>query len=175
MAKFSKMNKLTFIFIAALLVSCNNQGEGDVRGLQGPEEVEVRQPDTVPLTMEQRAEDLNERGYQSFIYEDDDEQHLMQQYYIVFLKSGMNRSQDSTTAAELQKQHLAHLNRMATDGYLSLAGPFGDDGNIRGIAIYNTPTLEMADSLARLDPMVQARRLDVEIHPWWAAKGGELK
>jgi uncharacterized protein YciI len=131
-------------------------------------------PDTIP-NIGQEAESLKNKGYQTFVYEDGGEQYLMQQYYIVFLKRGENRSQDSTAAAQLQQQHMAHLSRMASEGYISLAGPFGDDGEIRGIAVYNTPNLEMADSLARLDPSVQAGRLEVEIHPWWAAKGSELK
>ncbi len=52
----------------------------------------------------------------------------------------------------------------------------GDDGDLRGIVVFNTPTPTMkeADSLARLDPMVQAGRRDVEVRPWWVAKGGKL-
>ncbi|NJW53882.1 YciI family protein [Salinimicrobium oceani] len=164
------------VFLAAILafgMSCNQSR--DTRGIPGPDEVEVRQPDTVPASLEEQADELKQQGYQTFLYKEAGEEYLMQQYFIVFLKSGKNRAQDSATAATLQEQHLAHLNRMATEGYLSLAGPFGDDSSIRGIAVYNTPTLEMADSLARLDPMVKAGRLEVEIHPWWAAKGGELK
>jgi len=118
---------------------------------------------------------LKEKGHQIFIYEEGDSTYLMQQYFMVFLKSGGNRSQDSTEAAELQKQHLAHLSRMAREGYASLIGPFGDDGEIRGIVVYNTPTQKEADSLANLDPMVKAGRLKVEVHPWWTAKGGKLK
>lgn len=162
------------LFLAlAVLISCNQ--ERDVRGIQAPEEVQVRQPDTVPPSIEEQAEFLQERGHQTFIYEEDGEQHLMQQYYLVLLKSGNNRSQDSATAAGLQKQHMEHLNRMASEGYMSLAGPMAGEGEIRGIAVYHTPTLEMADSLARLDPMVEAGRLEVEIHPWWAAKGSKLE
>lgn len=164
-----------FLFLLALLglaTACDQSK--DTRGIPGPEEVEARMPDSIP-NVEQEAEDLKSEGYQTFVYEDGDEQYLMQQYYIVFLKSGKSRNQDSTEAAQLQQQHMAHLSRMANEGYMSLAGPFGDDGEIRGIAVYNTPTLEMADSLARLDPAVQAGRLEVEIHPWWAAKGNKLK
>lgn len=173
MAKSNKMKSIILISAVAVLVSCKR--DPDVRGIQSPEEVQVRQPDTVPPSIEERAEDLKDRGYQTFVYEDDGEKHLMQQYFLVLLKSGKNRSQDSATAAELQKQHMAHLNRMASEGYMSLAGPMGNDGEIRGIAVYNTPTLEMADSLAKMDPMVKAGRLEVEIHPWWAAKGGKLE
>lgn len=173
MAKSTSMKKLILLSYALLLLTACNQSR-DTRGIPGPEEVEAKAPDTVQ-DIEKQAEDLKNRGYETFFYEEEEEKYLMQQYFIVFLKRGANRSQDSTEAARLQEQHLAHLNRMADEGYLSLAGPFGDDGEIRGIAVYNTPNLRMADSLARLDPMVRAGRLEVEIHPWWAAKGGELK
>ncbi|MFD0977344.1 YciI family protein [Salinimicrobium gaetbulicola] len=167
------MRKLTFLILLLLagLVSCKQETE---RGIPGPAEVAVESPDTLS-TPEEQAEKLKSKGHQIFFYKDGDTTYLMQQYYVVFLKSGKNRSQDSTEAAELQKQHLAHFTKMAEEGYLSLVGPFESEGDIRGIAIYNTPTEEMADSLARLDPMVAAGRLEVEIHPWWAAKGGKLK
>lgn len=166
--------RILICFAVVLLLTACNQNR-DVRGIPGPDEVEAKSPDSSVVDPEEQAEALRERGYKAFIYEGEDRKHLMQQYYIVFLKRGKQRNQDSLEAARLQEQHLAHLNRMAKDGYLSLAGPFGDDGEIRGIAIYHTPTQEMADSLARLDPMVKAGRLSVEIHPWWAAKGGKLK
>lgn len=169
------MKKLIFIFFGSILfstVSCNQNK--DTRGIPGPAEVEVRKPDSIP-NLDREAKELQEKGYQTFLYDEDGQQHLMQQYFIVFLKRGQNRSQDSLAAAKLQEEHMAHLTRMASEGYLSLAGPFGDDGDIRGIAVYNTPNKEMADSLAKLDPMVKAGRLEVEIHPWWAAKGSELK
>jgi hypothetical protein len=64
---------------------------------------------------------------------------------------------------------------MYEQGFADISGPFGDDGEIRGITIYNTPTQVMADSLARLDPLVQLGRLQIEVHPWWAAKGFPLR
>ena len=118
---------------------------------------------------------MQEQGYETFHYQEGDTTYLMQKYFMVFLKSGKNRSQDSTEAANLQRKHLAHLERMVQEGYTSLTGPFGDDGEIRGVVVYNTPTLKMADSLANLDPMVKAERLTVEVHPWWTSKGGKLK
>lgn len=120
-------------------------------------------------------EKLKKEGYQTFSYKEGDTTYLMQQYYMVFLKSGPIRSQDSTEAAELQKEHLAHLTKLYEEGYTSLTGPMGDDGDIRGIVVFNTATQKEADSLANLDPMVKAGRLVVEVHPWWVAKGGKLK
>jgi uncharacterized protein YciI len=120
---------------------------------------------------------LVENGFEIFDYVDAEsgDTILMQQYFIAFLKRGSNRSQSKEEADSLQEMHLAHLGRMYEKGYADISGPFGDDGDIRGITIYNVPTLKMADSLANMDPMVKAGRLVIELHPWWAAKGFPLR
>ena len=104
-----------------------------------------------------------------------DTTYVMQQYFMCFLKAGPERGQDSTESAQIQEAHMAHLTKVYEDGKSCVAGPFGDDGDIRGIVIYNTATFEEADSLANADPAVKAGRLVVEVHPWWAAKGSVLK
>ena len=120
---------------------------------------------------------LTKDGYQIFDYIDPDsgDTVVMQQYFMAFLKAGPNRNQNKEVADSLQKLHLEHLGNMYANGYADISGPFGDDGEIRGVTIYNVPTLKMADSLANMDPMVQAGRLQIEIHPWWAAKGFPLR
>lgn len=120
---------------------------------------------------------LTEKGYQTFDYIDEETKDtiLMQQYFMAFLKSGPNRSGDKAEIDSLQALHLAHLKRMYMEGYADISGPFGDDGEIRGITIYNVPTLKMADSLANMDPMVKSGRLVIEVKPWWAAKGYPLR
>ena len=166
------MKNLVFVACLFIFISCyqvsNNSSE---------ESVEIDKDTIIAKSTDPKIveEDLKKKGYQTFSYKEEDTTYLMQQYYMVFLKSGPNRSQDSTEAIELQKQHMAHLERMATEGYTSLTGPMGNDGDLRGIVVFNTATLAEADSLANLDPMVKAGRLKVEIHPWWAAKGGRLK
>lgn len=104
-----------------------------------------------------------------------EEQYEMKQYFMVFLKKGPNRGHDSATAAEIQKGHMAHLDKMAEEGKLDLAGPFMDDGDIRGICVYNVATLKEVEELAAQDPAVKSGRLIVEIHPWYSAKGASLK
>nr|WP_313781153.1 YciI family protein [Allomuricauda sp.] len=122
-------------------------------------------------------EQLTSEGYQLFDYIDEETKDtiLMQQYFMVFLKSGPARSQSKAEADSLQRLHLAHLKRMYDEGFADISGPFGDEGEVRGITIYNVPTLQMADSLANLDPAVQAGRLAIEVRPWWAAKGYPLR
>ncbi len=128
-------------------------------------------------TIAQLKKQLTEQGYELFDYIDPKtgDTVLMQQYFIAFLKKGPIRSQNKNEADSLQTLHLDHLGRMYELGYADISGPFGDDGDIRGITIYNTPTLAIADSLAHLDPMVQSGRLQIEMHPWWAAKGFPLR
>ncbi|PRX56755.1 YciI family protein [Flagellimonas meridianipacifica] len=120
---------------------------------------------------------LTNEGYQIFDFVDEETKDtiLMQQYFMAFLKTGPNRNQSKSELDSLQILHLTHLKRMYDEGYADISGPFGDDGEIRGITIYNVPTLKMADSLANLDPMVKAERLEIEVHPWWAAKGYPLR
>jgi uncharacterized protein YciI len=120
---------------------------------------------------------LKADGFEIFDYVDEKtgDTVIMQQYFMAFLKSGPKRDQSETEAAELQIAHRAHLTRMYVEGYADISGPFGDEGDLRGITIYNVPTLKMADSLAHLDPMVQSGRLMIELKPWWAGKGYPLR
>jgi len=133
--------------------------------------------EVVEKSIKQIKEELNSKGFQTFDYVDEKTQDtvLMQQYFIAFLKRGSIRNQNEEESALLQEAHLAHLSKMYDLGYADISGPFGDDGDIRGITIYNVPTQKMADSLANSDPMVKAGRLEIEIHPWWAAKGFSLR
>ena len=161
--------KRLIVLIALLTISfsCKEQAE-DIK----EEVVEEQQK-----TTKQIKDELTAKGFQIFDYYDEKEQDtvLMQQYFIAFLKRGPNREQNEEEEAKIQEAHLAHLGKMYELGYADISGPFGDDGDIRGITIYNVPTLQMADSLANADPAVKAGRLVIEVHPWWAVKGFPLR
>ncbi|MEN8789299.1 MAG: hypothetical protein ABF295_07260 [Flavobacteriaceae bacterium] len=148
------------------LLSCGDENKPPISTEAEPK------PSTAKIKQE-----LERQGYQIFDYVDEKtgDTVLMQQYFMAFLKSGPNKSRSKEEADSLQGLHLAHLSNMYELGYADISGPFGDDGEIRGITIYNTPTQEMADSLAHLDPLVQLGILNIEIHPWWAAKGFPLR
>lgn len=167
------MKRVLFILAFGLMISCGDSDKrksAETSDLSEIKKDSVESPDVATI-----EEDLKKKGYQTFSYKAGDTTYLMQQYYMVFLKSGATRSQDSTEAAELQKKHMEHLTWLYEEGYTSLTGPMGDDGDLRGIVVFNTATQKEADSLANLDPMVKAGRLKVEVHPWWVAKGGKLK
>lgn len=92
--------------------------------------------------------------------------------YLGFLKRGDKWTPEKTPAtAELQKAHLANINRLAETKKLVVAGPFGDDGQLRGIFVFKVASLEEAKALAETDPAVQAGRLAIEMHPWLVPEG----
>jgi len=165
------MKKAIFsLAILILIIACKTETNDTIEVVKVPLE-------TLEKTTKELKEELIAKGYQVFDYVDEKTKDttLMQQYFIAFLKSGPNRSQSEEEANKLQSAHLAHLGKMYELGYADISGPFGDDGDFRGITIYNVPTLEMADSLANSDPMVKAGRLVIELHPWWAGKGLPLR
>lgn len=103
------------------------------------------------------------------------DEYGMKQYVLAFLKRGPKRDQDSATAAELQKKHLENITQMASEGTLIVAGPFLDDGDVRGIYIFNVKTVEEAKALTETDPAIQAGRLEMELHPWYGAASLQLE
>ena len=123
------------------------------------------------------VDSLTARGFETFPYKDEQtgDTIVMQKYFIAFLNRGEQRDQSKEVADSLQTLHMAHLGKMYDLGFADISGPFGDDGDMRGITIYNVPTKDIADSLANSDPMVKAGRLSVIVKPWWAAKGFGLR
>lgn len=96
----------------------------------------------------------------------------MTTYYVAFLYRGPNWTpQQTDETKKIQQEHLANIRRMADSGKLVLAGPFTDDGDIRGIFVFQGVSAEEAQQLAANDPAVKAGRLRIELHPWFAAKG----
>ncbi|MFC0877489.1 YciI family protein [Saccharicrinis sp. FJH2] len=93
----------------------------------------------------------------------------MKQYVIAFLKSGPNRSQTEEEAQDIQRAHLDNIKRLAEKGVLVMAGPFLDNGELRGIYIFNVESIEAARELTETDPAVKAGRLIMELHPWYGS------
>lgn len=98
----------------------------------------------------------------------------MNTLYFAFLKKGPNRKEgdgDTPQVQELQKTHLANINRLAETKKLIVAGPFGDDGDLRGIFVFRVASLQEAQDLCATDPMIKVGRLAVELHPWQVPEG----
>jgi uncharacterized protein YciI len=93
----------------------------------------------------------------------------MRRYVVAFLKRGPNRPADRARAEELQKAHLKNIGRMAAQGKLALAGPFLDDGELRGIYVFCVDSLAEAEALTRSDPAIQAGSLVMELKEWYGS------
>jgi uncharacterized protein YciI len=94
--------------------------------------------------------------------------------YFGFLKKGRNRKDGddkNPEIQELQKEHIANIERLAKLGKLIAAGPFGDNGELRGIFVFRVSSLKEAQELCATDPMVKINRLAVELHPWRVPEG----
>lgn len=94
--------------------------------------------------------------------------------YLGFLKRGPNRKAgDGNTPAvqELQKAHIANINRLAETRKLVVAGPFGGDGEYRGLFVFRVGSRQEAQELAATDPMIKIDRLRLELYRWWVQGG----
>jgi len=176
------MKKIVLPFLCVLVLwSCKHDTDktsGTAQGVMEKDTIIVEVPvEPIKKTVKEIKAELKFKGFKTFDYIDEKTQDtiLMQQYFMVFLKKSKIEMQNEEENERLQKLHLDHLSKMYELGYADISGPFGDDGELRGVTIYNVPTLKMADSLAHADPMVQAKRLEVEVHPWWAPKGFSLR
>ena len=98
----------------------------------------------------------------------------MSTVYLGFLKKGPNRKDGDSNNPEvqqLQKDHLANINRLAETKKLVAAGPFGDDGELRGLFVFRVCSMKEAEDLAKTDPMIKIDRLRLELHPWNIPEG----
>jgi uncharacterized protein YciI len=104
-----------------------------------------------------------------------DSTYHMKQYWFVLYTRGDAPPLDSATSASTLKQHLEHQEEQAKRGLLQMAGPFGDDGDWRGLLLYDCDSREEVEGHLRSDPFVRTGQLKYEIHPWYGAIGTTLR
>ncbi|MFD2202840.1 YciI family protein [Shivajiella indica] len=94
----------------------------------------------------------------------------MKTYVMAFLLTGDRASEyTQEERAEIQKGHMANINRLAEMGKLILAGPFINGGEKRGIFIFDVSTKAEAEELTNTDPAVQAGVLKMELVEWYGS------
>ena len=96
----------------------------------------------------------------------------MTTYVMGLLRRGPSTAaQTPEEARRIQEGHMANILKMAETGKLIVAGPFTDNGDLRGVFIFKVSSVEEARALAAPDPAIQSGRLVLELHPWYAATG----
>jgi uncharacterized protein YciI len=113
---------------------------------------------------------LGQSAPREFEYQEGDTTYTMKEYVLCIYSKGENRTQSKAEADELQRAHLSHIASLKSNG-LIMAGPFGDDGQKRGVLLFDLPSAAEASELVDQDPMVIAGRLDFECNTIWLAKG----
>lgn len=95
----------------------------------------------------------------------------MKSYVLCILKTG---PKDAEVQGDARKEvfagHFANIGRLADEGKLAVAGPFGkNEKSYRGLYIFNVPTVEEAEKLVILDPAVKAGVFVYELTPWYGS------
>jgi uncharacterized protein YciI len=95
----------------------------------------------------------------------------MKMYVLCILKTG---PKDGEIQGEERKAifagHFANIGRLADEGKLAAAGPFGkNDKTWRGLYIFNVATIEDAEKLVMLDPAVKAGVFVPELTLWYGS------
>lgn len=117
---------------------------------------------------------INKEGFETFEYVDGDTTYLMKKYFLCVYTRGDQKAASEEESAKLQQAHLAYQSQMAEDNKLCMAGPFGDDGDWRGILVLSVRSEEEARDLLDNDPFVKRGMLKYILKPWWAAVGTKL-
>lgn len=95
----------------------------------------------------------------------------MKMYVLCILKTGPKDAEITGDARnEIFAGHFANIGRLADEGKLAVAGPFGkNDKNYRGLYIFNVSTIEDAEKLVMLDPAVKAGVFVPELTLWYGS------
>ena len=99
-----------------------------------------------------------------------DTPNTLEKYSLLLVHQGDKWDPKSSVLPDLVKQHLPYLMGLMQQGKLALAGPFHDEGELKGIFIYSVP-MDEAMKLEAEDPMVKNGFFNLEGHPWATAKG----
>ncbi len=67
-------------------------------------------------------------------------------------------------------EHFAHITKLEQNEQLVVGGPFKDDTGAMGVVVFED--LDAAKKAVASDPMVQAKVVTAEVHPWHPAVTG---
>jgi uncharacterized protein YciI len=95
----------------------------------------------------------------------------MKMYVMCILKTGPKDAEiKGKERQDIFAGHFANINKLADEGKLAVAGPFGkNDKAFRGLYIFNVPTIEEAEKLVVLDPAVKAGVFVSEMTLWYGS------
>ncbi|MBX3464941.1 MAG: hypothetical protein KF830_17370 [Planctomycetes bacterium] len=93
--------------------------------------------------------------------------HAEQEFTLVYLRTGPTQGLDAEAQKEAFAGHFANMSRLAREGHLLLAGPFGrqrSSPDLRGVFVLATGDRAEAERLAGSDPCVRQGIFRLECH-----------
>ncbi|TKR33528.1 hypothetical protein FCE95_04320 [Luteimonas gilva] len=94
----------------------------------------------------------------------------MRQYVLVILKTGPKRVPDGPERKAMFAGHFANMERLAKEGKLAVAGPFGEDPDgWRGLFVFAVSDIEEAKRLTATDPAIVEGEMVAEYHRWYGS------
>ena len=98
------------------------------------------------------------------------DEHGMRQYVLVILKTGPRRMPDGEERKAMFAGHFANIGRLAKEGKLVVAGPFGEDADgWRGLFLFAVKDVDEAKSLTATDPVIVNGEMVAEYHRWYGS------
>jgi uncharacterized protein YciI len=94
----------------------------------------------------------------------------MRPYVLVILRTGPSPVPKGKARDAMFAGHFANIARLAAEGKLVLAGPFGEhDGDWRGLFLLAVDDVEQARKLTATDPVIAQGEMVAEYHPWYGS------
>ncbi|MCC5936192.1 MAG: hypothetical protein JJU34_02815 [Lunatimonas sp.] len=94
----------------------------------------------------------------------------MKMYTFVLLTTGEHTPEDQAVVAAAFAGHMANINRLAQEGKLLVAGPFGPNGDaMRGIFIFDSADTDEVRTWLADDPAISEGLLKASLYPWYGS------
>lgn len=94
----------------------------------------------------------------------------MRSYVVVILRTGPRPVPKGKARDAMFAGHFANIARLAAEGKLVLAGPFGEhDGDWRGLFLLAADDVGEARRLTATDPVIAQGEMIAEYHPWYGS------
>lgn len=94
----------------------------------------------------------------------------MKGYTFVILRTGPNKTTDKDSLSAYFAGHMANIQKLAAEGKMVVAGPFGKNENqFRGLFILNTTSQDEARVMLDGDPAVKDGIFIADLYLWWGS------
>ena len=94
----------------------------------------------------------------------------MRRYVLVVLKTGPTPVPEGEQRKAMFAGHFANMERLANEGKLAVAGPFGkNEEGWRGLFVFAVDSIEEAKALTATDPAIISGEMIAEYHVWYGS------